>query len=159
MPAGTSEFAAGKGIDYTSPDRSYTARFPKAPVESQQPVTVGSVTATVTAAIVSTDDYELGTGTILMPVAIPSDRIDGVLEGSLNGGISNANGELVSKERIERGGLPAITAKFKAPDGYSAHVLVMLSGSRLYMVFVHAKNGTDKLFKALDASFVPNVGA
>ena len=31
VPAGTSEFAAGKGIDYTSPDRSYTACFPKAP--------------------------------------------------------------------------------------------------------------------------------
>ena len=43
-----------------------------------------------------------------------------------------------------------MTAKFKAPDGYTAHVLVMLSGSRLYMLFVHAKNGTDKLFKALD---------
>ncbi len=32
----------------------------------------------------------------------------------------------------------------------------MLAGSRLYVLFVHAKTGTDKLFHTLDASFVPS---
>jgi hypothetical protein len=80
-----------------------------------------------------------------------------VLDGALNGGLTSANGKLVSKQRIDRGGLPANDATFKAPDGYSARVLVMLAGSRLYVLFVHAKSGTDKLFRALDASFVPAV--
>jgi hypothetical protein len=159
LPSGTSDWVAGKGVDYTAPDRSYKVRLPIQPQESQQPVSVGSVTASVSAAIASTSDYELGAGTIVVPVTIPPDRVDSVLEGALNGGVSNVNGDLVSKERIERGGLPAMKAKFKAPDGYSARVLVMLSGSRLYMLFVHAKTGTDKLFETLDASFTPNVFA
>jgi hypothetical protein len=157
LPKGTSDYVAGHGVDYTAPDGSYSARFPVEPEVTQEPVTIGSVTATVNAAIATTGDYEIGVASIQLPVTVPPDRVDEVLDGALNGGLTSANGKLVSKQRIERGGLPANDAKFKAPDGYSARVLVMLAGSRLYVLFVHAKGGTDKLFRALDASFVPRV--
>ena len=51
-----------------------------------------------------------------------------------------------------------IDAKMKAPDGYEARALVMLSSSHLYVLFVHSKTGTDTLFDAFDASFVVQSG-
>jgi hypothetical protein len=155
LPSGTSAFVGGHGVEYTAPDNSYLAHFPKQPVEDQEPVTVGSVTANVTSALVQTDDYEIGTASMQLPIAVPAEQIDGVLDGAMNGGIVQIDGKLQTKNRVTRGGYTAVEATFKASDGYSAHGLVMIHGTRMYMEFVHAKTGTDRLFKALDASFVP----
>ncbi len=53
-----------------------------------------------------------------------------------------------------RGPLPAIEGEFKAPDGYSARILVVAPGSTMILVVVHAKTGTDRLYKALEASLL-----
>lgn len=155
LPAGTRDFVTGNGVSFTAPDRSYTAQFPAAPEIQHAPVTVGSVTAQVTLATVSTDSYELGSASFDVGIAIPPDVVDSLLDGALQGGLTRAGGELVAKDQITRGGLPAIDAKFKTPDGYSARFLVVMKNSRIYVLFAHAKSGTDKLFDAFDKSFVP----
>jgi hypothetical protein len=60
----------------------------------------------------------------------------------------------VHKDVTMRGAQPAIEGRFNAPDGYRAHLLVVASGSTLIMLIVHAKMGTDRLYKALEASLV-----
>ena len=157
VPAGTSAFVAGHGVDYSPADGSYTTSFPEQPVVQSSPVTVGDYSMTISMASVSKNDYEMATASMQLPARVPADRVDELLDDSLKGGIDEANGTLVSKQYITRGGLPAIDAKLKAPDGYSAHVLVLLGGDKLYVLLVHAKTGTDRLYRALDASFVPNV--
>jgi len=37
-------------------------------------------------------------------------------------------------------------------DGYGARVMVLSSGNRLFMLGVHARRGTDRLYAALVAS-------
>jgi hypothetical protein len=155
LPAGTGDFVAGNGVSFTAPDRSYTALFPAAPKVEHAPVTVGGVTTQVALASVSSDSYEMGSASFDLRIPVPVEVVDSILVGALNGGVARAGGDLVAKEQITRGGLPAIDAKFKAPDGYSARVLVVLKHSRIYVLFVHAKSGTDKLFDAFDKSFVP----
>jgi hypothetical protein len=158
VPAGTSDYVAGKGVEFVASDGSYSVRLPDEPQVMQQPLTVQNATVTLNAALVSTDEYELGAASVKLPTTVPAAQTENVLEGSLEGGISNVDGALVSKKHIERGGVPGIDAKFKAPDGYSAHIVVLVDGSRLYMLFSHAKTGTDRLFKALDESFIPTLG-
>ena len=38
--------------------------------------------------------------------------------------------------------------------GYDARLLVVLSGSTLVVLLVHAKSGTDRLYQALEASLI-----
>jgi hypothetical protein len=155
VPKGTQEFVEGRGIAYIAADGSYSAQFPVEPTVQDAPMQVESVTVNVSSASVSTNDYEMAAASMSIPgVAVPTDRIDTVLEQSLQGGVQRADAEVISKKRITRGGLPALDAKLKAPDGYGARALVMLSGSRLYLLFVHSKTGSDRLFKAFDESFV-----
>ena len=44
-------------------------------------------------------------------------------------------------------------ATFKAPDGYGARMLVLSFDAKMYVLFVHAKTGVDRLYNALDKSF------
>jgi hypothetical protein len=53
-----------------------------------------------------------------------------------------------------RGTLPAIEGEFNAPDGYSARVLVVARGATMIMVLVHARSGTDRLYKALESQLL-----
>ncbi len=158
LPPGTSSFVDGHGIDYMAPDHSYMARFPVVPVERQQPITVGQFSANLNSALVEKDDYEIGTASMQLPIAVPADKVNDALDGAMNNGIVKTDGKLVSKNHVTRGGFATVDATFKARDGYTARGLVMVHGSVLYMEFVHAKTGTDRLFKALDASFVPLAG-
>jgi hypothetical protein len=155
VPEGTKAFVEGNGIVFTAADGSYSAEFPIEPTVEEAPMTVESVTVNVSAASVTTNDYEMAAASMsLRGVKVPKDRVDELLEESLQGGVQRSDAEVVSKERITRGGLPAIDAKLKAPDGYGARALVVLSGSRLYLLFVHAKTGSDRLFNAFNESFV-----
>ena len=156
-PPGTADFVAGHGVDFTAADGSYTAQFPKDPLVQTNPVTIQGAQLTVTAASVTTDDYEVMTASMALPMSIPADRVDQALEDGLQGSVSGAKGDLKSKHRVTRGGLPAIDATFEAPDGYTARELILLAGNHIDLLFVHAKTGVDKLFHALDKSFVPNV--
>jgi hypothetical protein len=158
LPSGTSAFVEGDGIVFSSPDGSYAAQFPEEPVVDSQPMTIESVTVSVSSATVRTDDYELAAASMTLPVSPPADEVNRLLEASLDGGAQRADADVVSRKRVTRGGLPGIDAKLKAPDGYEARALVMLSSSHLYVLFVHSKTGTDELFDAFDASFVVQPG-
>jgi hypothetical protein len=157
LPPGTSSFVAGRGVSYTAPDNAFTVRLPADPEVDTQPVTVGSVTMTVQEALVQTDDYELGAASMSLPASIPDSRVDDTLKSALDNGVSSVDGDLASKERITRGGLPALDATFKAKDGYSAHIMVILDTRYVYMLIVHSKSGTERLFSALNTSFVPTI--
>jgi hypothetical protein len=155
LPGGTSDFVAGNGVSFTAPDRSYTAQFPEEPMVTHSEVPIGNSQAQLSLASVETESYEMGSTSFDFGLAVPQSRVQRVLEQAMSSGITHVNGDAVSMEKIQRGGLSALDATFKAPDGYSARVLVMLKGSRIYLLYVHAKSGTDKLFEALDKSFVP----
>jgi hypothetical protein len=157
VPAGTSDFVAGRGVSYAPADNAFTVRLPADPEVTTQPVTVGSVSMMLQTALVETDDYELGAASMTLPVAVPDSRVDDTLESSLDNGVSSVDGDLVSKKRITRGGLPALDAIFKAKDGYSAHIMVILDTRYVYMLIVHSKSGTERLFNALNTSFVPTI--
>jgi hypothetical protein len=157
LPSGTSDFVAGRGVTYVPPDNAFTVQLPQDPEVSSQPVTVGSVTMSIQEALVQTDDYELGVASMSLPVPVPKSRVDATLQGALDNGVSSVDGDIASKERITRGGLPALDATFKAKDGYSAHLLVIIDSWYVYMLIVHSKAGTERLFHALDTSFVPTI--
>ena len=153
-----SAFASGHGVTYTSSDNSYTVQLPERPTVEDTPVSVGTTTMNVSSALVSKSDYELGTASMELPVKVPADRVDELLSDALDGGVNGIKGEIISKQRITRGGFPALDARFKAPDGYTAHAIVFMNSRDLYVLFVHAKTGTEKLFQALNKSFVPLTG-
>ena len=158
LPGGTSAFASGHGITYTASDNSYTAQFPEPPTVDNAPKTVGNVTMSINSALVSKDDYEMGAASIELPVKVPSERVNELLADALDGGVNRIDGTIISKQRTTRGGFPALDARFKAPDGYTAHAIVFMNSRELYVLFVHAKTGTEKLFQALNKSFVPLTG-
>jgi len=51
-------------------------------------------------------------------------------------------------------GVTGIEARAKVGDGYDARFLLLISGQHIYMLGVHAKTGTGRLFDALVASLV-----
>ncbi len=154
LPKGTSAFASGGGVTYTSPDGGYQVQLPQTPTEDQRTATVNGITATVYAAASSTSDYEIATFSIVFANPVVSSRIDDVLEAALTGGVSGVDGKLVHKSLLTRDTLPAIEGSFKAGDGYRAHVLIVGSGSTLIMLLVHSKTGTDRLAQALEDSLI-----
>lgn len=153
LPAGTAAFVAGHGVEYTAPDGSFSARFPRQPVAEAKPISVSGVSLTLNYASDTTSDYEMGAASMVLPVAVPASEIDRTLQDALNSGLAGADGKLTRSERTTRGGLPAIYGDFSAPDGYSARMLVALDKNKVFVLFAHAKSGTPKLFDALDKSF------
>ena len=80
LPAGTSAFASGGGVTYTSPDGAFQVQLPKAPELDQQPINMNGVTATLYTAIVSTDDYEIGGGSMVMPSVVAPANVSAALD-------------------------------------------------------------------------------
>ena len=154
LPSGTSAFVNGGGVTYTSADGAFLVQLPQSPTIDQRTITVDSVSATIYTAIASGHDYEIGAASIALPISISPDRVNAVLESALAEGIHGSNGKLVHKNVTMRGSQPAIEGRFNAPDGYKAHLLVVSSGSTLIMLIVHAKTGTDRLYKALETSLL-----
>ncbi len=106
-------------------------------------------------ALVSSDNnYEIGAASIVFPTSVSSDRLGEVLDAALTKGVSGTNGKLISKNSITRGSLPAVEGRFQASDGYRAHLLVVASGSTLIVLMVHSRTGTERLYKALEASLI-----
>jgi len=154
LPAGTSAFVAGGGVTYTSPDGAYQVQLPTQPETDQNTISENGVSATIYSALVSTDSYEIGAASIVFPSSIEPDRISAALDSALTQGINGTNGKLVHKDLTMRGTLPAIEGQFKAPDGYSARMLVVARGATMILIAVHAKSGTDRLYKALEAQLL-----
>jgi len=112
------------------------------------------VSVTIYMAAVSTDDYVIGAMSIAFPSSVQPEHVNDLLNAALTGGVSGVNGKLVRKSLLTHDTLPAIEGHFDAPDGYRADVLIMASGSRLIMLLVHSKTGTDRLYKALEDSLI-----
>jgi hypothetical protein len=154
LPAGTSEFASGGGVTFTSADGAFQVLLPQAPEVVQRSEVVDNVTATIYAAAASTNDYVIAAVSIVFPGSARPEHVNDLLNTALTGGISGVNGKLVRKSLLTHDTLPAIEGRFDAPDGYRADVLIMASGPRLIMLLVHSKTGTDRLYKALEDSLI-----
>jgi hypothetical protein len=159
VPPGTSAFIDGHGIDYTSADRTYSAQLPQQPKVAQQAVNVGGYTGTMSLSLVQTNDYELGTASLPLPIEVPAARLNAALDDAMTQGLGTvSDGRGLHTRHFMRGGYPAAEVSFKAKDGYGAHALVMVGGNTIFLMFSHAKAGADTLFHALDKSFRVNIG-
>ena len=154
LPPGTSAFVSGGGVTYASPDGAFQVQLPKTPELTQRTITEGNVSANLEIALVETDDYEIGAANIALGFAPPPDQVNATLEAALENGVGSTNGKLQHKVLTMRGPRPAIEGTFTAPDGYKAHLLVVSTGSSFIMIIVHSKTGTERLYKALEASLV-----
>jgi len=153
LPAGTSAFVHGSGVLYNAPDGAYSVRFPKTPTEDSQEYTVAGMTLTVSSASTESDSYEMGVIEGALPVAIPADQIDSSMKDVTDQAVSGTNGTVVSQTRGTRGVAQTLETTFKDSGGYGAHVLVEMTGSHMYVLYAHAKVGTEPLYKALNQSF------
>src|SRR5262245_59953926 len=108
VPAGTGDFVAGHGVEFTAADGSFQAKFPNAPKVNDHPITVQQYRANILLASDSTDDYEMGAASMSMPINVPAYRADELLDDALKGGIDESDGKLVSKTHFTRGGYRAL---------------------------------------------------
>ena len=154
LPAGTSAYVAGHGVSFSSPDHTFDARFPSTPTVRRQVITVSTASATLNLAQVQTDDYEVVAASMLMPFSLPPSQVGTVLHDILDGGVVATDGKVVSEQHVVRDGVQGIEIRAKVPDGYAARIMVLSSGRRIYMLGVHAKSGTDRLYDALVESLV-----
>jgi hypothetical protein len=154
LPSGTSDFARGNGIPYSAPDHSYTAQFPAAPEESSQQVPAGGYVLTMYMALNSTDSYEIGIAEAALPVSIPAYRTSDALDSGLNNAADGMKGKIESKAETTVDGFPAADAHAKAGDGYAVRMLGIITPHHIYVLMVHSKTGSDRLFEALKSSFV-----
>ena len=77
-----------------------------------------------------------------------------MLHDILNGGVVATDGKVVSEQHVVRDGVPGIEIRAKVPDGYGARIMVLSSGRRIFMLGVHSKRGTDRLYDALVDSLI-----
>jgi hypothetical protein len=71
----------------------------------------------------------------------------------LNEGVAATNGKVESEKPVVVAGITGVEVRAKVSDGYAARVMVLSSGNRIFMLGVHAKHGTDRLYDALVTSF------
>jgi hypothetical protein len=156
LPAGTSDFVAGKGVTYSPDDSAYTAQFPEQPETDSVSRKVGPINLSVNLAMVTKSDYELGIGELQLPGIVPNSKIDDMLKSAVQEGMNEAQGTVQSEQRIQIEGLPALEARVKGPDGYSVRVLAVVGVHHMFILIVHSKSATDRLYDALKTSFVAN---
>jgi hypothetical protein len=154
LPAGTSAFVSGQGITYTSPDGTFQVQLPQQPQVERRTIPVNGVNSTLYIALVQSAAYEAGVASVVFPAAFDRSRINDALDEMTSQGVKTANGTSVHKTLTTHGAQPALEAKFTAGDGYSGRMLVIASGSSLIMVIVHAKTGTERLYRALEESLL-----
>ena len=87
-------------------------------------------------------------------MSIPSRQIDIALHDILNEGADAVNVKVEGERRVTLDGARGLEIRAKAPDGYAAQLVVLSSRNRIYMLGVHAKHGTKRLYDALVASFL-----
>lgn len=154
LPPGTSAFVAGHGVAYSSPDHTFDASFPSTPTVEQHEIPVASSSATMYLGQAQTDDYEVVAASIVLPISLPEGQADAALDDIVKYGASATNSEIVSKSRVVEDGVSGVEVRAKVSDGYSARLIVLISGRRIFLLGVHSKTGTDRLYKALVDSLV-----
>jgi hypothetical protein len=154
LPPGTAAFVAGRGVAYASPDHTFDARFPATPTVESRVIPLATHTATIHMAQLQTDDYEIVAASMVLPVALPSGQVEPVLHEVLTKAATDQGDTVTSQAEITRQGVPGIEVHVKVHDGYTARFLVLTSGSRIYLLGVHAKRGTDRLYDALVGSLI-----
>jgi hypothetical protein len=154
LPPGTSEFVAGRGVTYTSPVQDFSAKFPRTPVEQDQVVSSGGVSATMHLAQAQTDDYEIVAASMALPGRLPQDQTDSVLHDLLAQGAASQNAKVTSEQHVTHGPASGLEARATMSDGYSARFMVVTTADHIYLLGVHARTGTQKLYDALVRSLV-----
>jgi len=154
LPPGTSEFVAGRGVPYTSPDHTFDARFPSVPSVESRMIPLSSHFVTIHMADLQTDDYEIVAASVELPVAVPAEQASPVMHEVLTKAATDQGDTITSQTDVTQQGVPGIEVHVKVHDGYNARFLVLMSGSRLYLLGVHSKRGTDRLYNALVSSLV-----
>jgi hypothetical protein len=154
LPAGTSAFVDGKGVTYTSTDQSFQVLLPQAPTLDTSTVTLNSMTATIFAATTEGNGYQIAVASIEFPDRLTSAQVQAALDAAFRERISVAGGKVEQKDLTMRGKLPAVEGRFDAGGGRHAHMLIVASDTALILIAVAATSGTDRLYKALEASLV-----
>ncbi|MDQ1383817.1 MAG: hypothetical protein QOG65_1196 [Actinomycetota bacterium] len=153
LPAGTNAFVAGEGVTYTSPDGSFQVQLPHTPVLDTRAITLNSIPATVYTADTQADGYDVAVASIAFPDRLSSLQMQRALDAAFKERISVAGGTLERKDLTMRDKLPAVEGRFNR-NGVHAHLLIVASASALVLIAVSAKSGTDRLYKALEASLI-----
>jgi hypothetical protein len=154
LPTGTSEFVAGRGVSYASPDHTFDARFPATPTVESRVIPLSTHSATIHMAQLQTNDYEIVAASMVLPVALPAGQVGPVLHDVLTKAATDQGDTITGQSDVTQQGVPGIDVHVKVHDGYSARFLVLMSGSRIYLLGVHAKRGTDRLYNALVSSLI-----
>ncbi len=154
LPEGTGEFVAGRGVLYSSPDRTFAARFPEAPTVERRPLSTPTASVTINLAQVQTDDYELVAASMVLPVSVPSGQVDTVLRDILREGARAQGATISSEEKVTRYGATGIEVHAKVSDGYPARLMVLISRNHVFLIGAHSKHGTERLYDALVGSLV-----
>jgi hypothetical protein len=154
IPAGTSDFVAGKGVPYTPPDGAYTVKFPSVPIEQRRTLQAGTVSVPMVLAAIEAPDYELVTGSVVMPRGVAGRDSDVVIKSVLDD-VAKAQGlTITSEQHVTHGPASGIEAHVRLQDGYEGRFMFVSDGSRLYMLGAHSVHGAQRLYDALVASFV-----
>lgn len=154
LPAGTSAFVDGKGVTYTSTDQSFQVRLPQAPTLDTSTMTLNSMTATIFTATTEGNGYQIAVASIEFPDRLTSAQVKAALDAAFKERISIEGGKVEQKDLTMRGTLPAVEGRVDAGGGRHAHMLIVASDTALVLIAVAAKSGTDRLYKALEASLV-----
>jgi hypothetical protein len=154
LPPGTSAFVAGRGVAYTSPDHTFDAQFPAPPTVESRVIPLSSSSATIHMAELQTDDYEIVAASMVLPVALPSEQVSPVMHEVLTRAATDQGDKVTSQSDVTQQGVQGIEVHVKVHDGYNARFLVLMSGAHLYLLGVHSKRGTDRLYNALVSSLV-----
>jgi hypothetical protein len=152
LPAGTSDFVAGKGVTYTSPDGAFQVQLPQQPQVIQQTFTLNGVSAPLYIGVNQSNSYVIEVASIVSPVPFGS-RVNDALNEMAAQRVKSAHGVGVRQVTTMHGSQPALDARFKA-NGHVAHMLVVATDSSVILLMVYAKSGTDRLYKALDDSLL-----
>ncbi|MGQ0825645.1 MAG: hypothetical protein ACT4OX_11595 [Actinomycetota bacterium] len=153
VPAEVEEYVDGGGVEYAPAGMGYSVRLPETPTETSDTQSAYGMSVTINAAIIERDQWEAGVAVTDLPVVVPDDQAEAVMREAIAGGTSAMAGEFESAEVTTHSGLPAMDATLDGPDGHPVRVLVVMSGSRLYILMAHAVQGTEKIFDELVESF------
>ena len=154
LPAGTSAFVAGHGVAFSSPDHTFDARFPSTPTVEQRQIPVATSSATINLAQVQTDDYEVVAGSMVLPIPIPSTDVQPALHKILDAAVAAEGAKSTGETEVNRFGVPGLEMQAKVQDGYPARFIMLISGTHVYLLGVHSKHATKRLYDALLSSLI-----
>ena len=154
LPPGTSDFVAGRGVPYSSPDHTFDAQFPMVPTVERRVIPVASTSVAINLAQAQTDDYEVVAASMVLPISVPKAQVESIVHEVLQQAAAAQDAKIERETTVDRDGASGVEVRAKVRDGYDARFLVLISGSRIYLLGTHAKRGTDRLYDALVSSLV-----